>query len=424
MSAAWIRDLWRSGPSAGRWWIVLAAAAIAGLLVTVAIAAGERNDMDIFLQASTDLRAGRNPYLLRYNEWYRYFYSPFFALAVAPLGWLGATGAKWLWGLAIIAAALRSLSIMERWLGLQDAPVLHRTRFHAVLLLVLFQPLRDNINSMQLTPLLVWLSLEAVRLVRAERPWLGGALIAFGLDVKLLPAVLLPYLLWRRHWLGAFAAVAFFLVLQVAPAVAVGWDGLMDLQRTRAELLKPTDPRHILDEEEPSFISLGSLLSAYLSTEGGSSNTLKLPRNLAALPLERIAALLLIGRLLLVALTLRFVRWPPFRQEPNEALVLRETAYLLLCTILVFPHQRNYSLWLAAPALAWIIAAWQRMPHERRATGWTVALIIACLGLNAELLLGEFADVYAHYKLKSFITLLLIGLLAGMPVPQEGRPPA
>ena len=84
------------------------AAAILALLVNVLIAAGERNDMDIFLQASADLRAGRNAYLLRYNEWYRYFYSPFFALAIAPLEWLGAAGAKWLWGLGIIALMLRS----------------------------------------------------------------------------------------------------------------------------------------------------------------------------------------------------------------------------------------------------------------------------------------------------------------------------
>lgn len=423
MSTAWMRDLWRSGSPACRWWLLIAAAAIAGLAITVGIAAGERNDMDIFLQAGADLRTGRNPYLLRYNEWYRYFYSPFFALAMTPLGWLGATGAKWLWGVAIIAAALRSLSIMERWLRLHEAPAVHRARFHAVLLLVLFQPLRDNINSMQLTPLLVWLSLEAVRLIRAGQPWLGGALIAFGLDVKLLPAVLLPYLLWRCHWLGAAASVAFFVALQAAPALVVGWDELMILQRTRAELLNPSEPRHILDEEEPSFISLGSLLSAYLSTEGGSSNTLKLPRNLAALSLEQIATLLLTGRLLLVALTLRFVRWPPFRQENDEVLVLRETAYLLLCTILLFPHQRNYSMWLAAPALAWIIAAWRHMPRERRAAGWIVALLIACLGLNAELFLGEFADVYAHYKLKSFITILLIGLLAFMPVPRRAAGP-
>jgi len=418
MEPRWIRDCWQNGGLRGRLWLGTSALAILGLLVTVLIAAGERNDMDIFLQASADLRAGRNAYLLRYNEWYRYFYSPFFALAIAPLSWFGAAGAKWLWGLSIIALTLRSLRIMESWLGLSDAPPVERARFHTLLLLLLFQPVRDNINSMQLTPLLVWLSLEGLRLIRAERPWLGGAFIAIGLDVKLLPAVLLPYLLWRRHWMGALASVAVFAALQFAPALVLGWDQLMELQRTRAELLNPTDARHILDEEEPSFIALGSLLSAYLSTEGGSSNTLDLPRNLAALTIEQIAILLLIGRLALIALTLAFVRWPPFRAEHDTWRLLREAAYLLLCTVLLFPHQRNYSLLLAAPAIALLLHARLIMPPSRSSTWWTIALVLVFLGLNTELLLGEFADVYAHYKLKSFVVIGLIAMLICAPSPR------
>lgn len=416
-----IRDCWQHGGLRGRIWLGVSALAILGLLVTELIAAGERNDMDIFLQASADLRAGRNAYLLRYNEWYRYFYSPFFALAIAPLEWLGAAGAKWLWGLGIIALTLRSLRIVQGWIGLNDAPPVERARFHALLLLLLFQPVRDNINSMQLTPLLVWLSLEGLRLIRAERPWLGGALIAIGLDVKLLPAVLLPYLLWRRHWLGALASVMLFAALQFAPALLLGWDELMELQRTRAELLNPTDARHILDEEEPSFIALGSLLSAYLSTEGGSSNTMSLPRNLAALTIEQIAGLLLVGRLALIALTIVFVRWPPFRMELNERRVLREVGYLLLCTILLFPHQRNYSMLLAAPAIAWLLHTRLLLPSGPAAKRWTIGLTLVFLGLNTELLLGEFADVYAHYKLKSFVVVGLIAMLVIAPVRQGSQ---
>ena len=421
MGPCWIRDCWQNGGLRGRIWLGAWALAILGLLVNVLIAAGERNDMDIFLQASADLRAGRNAYLLRYNEWYRYFYSPFFALAIAPLEWLGAAGAKWLWGLGIIALMLRSLWIMESWLGLSGAPPVERARFHALLLLLLFQPVRDNINSMQLTPLLVWISLEGLRLIRAERPWLGGALIAIGLDAKLLPAVLLPYLLWRRHWMGALASVTLFAALQFAPALALGWDELMELHRTRAELLNPTDARHILDEEEPSFIALGSLLSAYLSTEGGSSHTLALPRNLAALTVEQIAVLLLIGRLTLIALTLAFVGWPPFRNELNDQRVLREAGYLLLCTILLFPHQRNYSMLLAAPAIAWLLHARLMLPSGRVAKRWTIGLVLVFLGLNTELMLGEFADVYAHYKLKSFVAIGLIAMLVASPVRQGSR---
>jgi len=415
----WIRACWENGGLRGRLWIGAAAIAILGLLVTVLVASGERNDMDIFLQASQDILAGRNAYELRYNEWYRYFYSPLFALAVAPLGWLGPSGAKLLWGVLSIVLVLRCMAIVDRWLRLEEGRVVERARCHALLLLLLFQPVRDNINSNQLTPLLVWCMLEGICLIRNGRGAWGGLLIAFGMDIKLLPIVLLPYLLWRKHWRGTIATLLFFVAMQFVPAFVLGWDQLLALDRTRAELLNPTDPRHILDEEEPSFIALGSLLSAYLSTEGGSSNTMSLPRNLAALSIEHIAYLLLIGRLALITLTLAFVRWPPFRGEMNEQRVLREVGYLLLCTILLFPHQRNYSMLLAAPAIAYLLHARLHLISPSATTRWTVALVIAFLGLNAEMLLGEFADVYAHYKVKSFIVLGLIAMLVCAPTPQR-----
>ena len=39
---------------------------------------------------------------------------------------------------------------------------------------------------------------------------------------------------------------------------------------------------------------------------------------------------------------------------------------------------------------------------------------LAYLGFNTELLVGEFAPNYAHYKVKSFIVLLLIGMLISL----------
>lgn len=420
----WITDAWRTGGAAGRLWTGLIAIGLLGWLATVLIAAGERNDMDIFLQASADIIAGKNAYLHTYNEWYRYFYSPLFALVVAPLAVLGPFGAKVLWGVSIIALTIRCLWIVDAWTGLRAWSPVHRARYHALLLLFLFQPVRDNINSMQLTPLLLWIVLEAVRLVRSGRPVAGGALLAFGMDVKLMPIVLIPYLIWRRHWAGAVAAVLFFLAWQMLPATLLGVDQLMELGRTRAALLDPADPRHILDEEEPTFISLGSLLSAYLSTEGGSSHTIGLPRNLADLPVGTIATLLLMGRLLLVALTLWFVRWPPFRGEPDERRVLIEISYLLVCSILLFPHQRNYSMLLAAPTVAWLLANRLSMPPSPTARRWTVALVVVFLGLNTELLIGEFGPVFAHYKLKSLLVLALIGMLMIMPREMRGAPRA
>jgi hypothetical protein len=254
--------------------------------------------------------------------------------------------------------------------------------------------------------------LEGLHRLRTGQ-WIWGALIlGMAIDMKLIPIVLLPYLVYRGRWPHALAVLAAAVLLTFAPALVLGWERHVDLLASRQALIDPTDVRHVLDEEEPSFIALGSLLSAYLSTEGGNTHTLSLPRTLMALDVGTIAVLLLLGRLLLAGLTLYFLRWPPFRPAPSGDHILWETSYLLLCTILIFPHQRNYSMFLAAPAVLWLVSGTLlRLRGAGIGKAWLIGCALAYLGFNTELLVGEFAPIYAHYKVKSFIVLLLIGML-------------
>ena len=69
-------------------------------------------------------------------------------------------------------------------------------------------------------------------------------------------------------------------------------------------------------------------------------------------------------------------------------------------------------MFLAAPAVVWLVSGTLlRMRSARLGKGWFICCGLAFLGFNTEMVLGEFADVYAHYKVKSFIVLLLIGML-------------
>lgn len=388
---------------------------VLGLLATVVLATQGRNDLDIFREASAAMLQGQDPYRLTYNQWYSYFYSPFFALLIAPLVPLGPLGSKLVWSLLMLAMAWRCGQLFKHYASAAFAPVLNEPRTWFLILLFLFQPLRDNLNSAQVTVFVVWASMEGLhRSLKGQ--WLGAAvLIGIAVDMKLIPLVLLPYLVYRRKGLHALAVVVAVVGFTMLPAMVIGWQKNLDLLASRQALIDPSDVRHVLDEEEPSFISLGSLLSAYLSTEGGNSHTLDLPRNLLQLSTPTIGWMLLLGRLGFAVLTLYFLRWPPFRPVPSSDHFRWEVAYLLLCTILIFPHQRNYSLFLAAPAVAWLLAGtFSAGGPKVMGRAWTAALTLCFLGLNAEMLLGEFAPLYDHYKLKSFLTLLLIGLLMRM----------
>jgi len=385
---------------------------VVGLLITVGIAVTGRNDLDIYLAASNDLLAGVDMYAKLYFEGFSYFYSPLFALLVAPLGVLGPVVSKLVWSGLMLAALWRSWWLADRML-LVEASSRVKLAVGFVTLLVLFQAARDNLNSSQVTFFVIWSMLEGVYRIQLGGYVMGALVIAVGIDMKLLPLVLLPYLAYRRWWLPLVLVIACVLVLQVPPAVVSGWEGMHGLLRSRWALIDPSDTRHILDEDEPSTIALGSLLSAYLSTEGGNQHTLSLPRNLANLDLGQFKLLLLAGRLLLVLLALYFLRWPPFRPARDNAHAWWELSYLMLCTVLLFPHQRNYSLMLAGPAVAWL--AWHAIAgpgrHVPRTGWWWTPRIALLLGFNASMLAGNYAPIYDHYKLYSFLTIGTILML-------------
>lgn len=395
---------------AGRLFLLGTVLLLLGLAVNVLLACTNRNDLDIFLAASRDLLAGEDVYAKKYFDWYSFFYSPLFGLLISPLVLFGPVVSKLLWGVLTICAVLRCWAIVRRDHLPATINAAQRGAIAFWVLLVLFQAVRDNINASQVTAIVLWLCMEGLHRIRRRQVPAGALLIAIGIDMKLIPLVLLPYLLYRREWKGFVVATSFTVLLQFLPALVLGWQHNLDLLASRWALIDPTAARHVLDEEEPSFQSLGSMLSAFLSTEGGGPNTLDLPRTLASFDLRTIGLLLLLGRLAVVGFALFFLKLPPFRAARDPQHAWWETSYLLLCAALIFPHQQHYALLLGAPAVAWVCFHTTVRPH--RGIAWLALCVLAYLLLNAFLLAGEFTRELWHYKVPGFAVLLLIAMLA------------
>ena len=396
-----------------RWLFIGTRALVVGLLVILISTLSGRNDLDIYVAASHSLWEGENIYLKKFIDGYSFFYSPLFAIAVSPFAFVPPLLAKLIWGIITLLLFKRCIDIIFKDYLPKQLSISQRTAILFFSLLFLFQAVRDNLNSSQVTVLLLWLCLESIRCINNRQVLLGVLLLALGIDMKLIPMVLLPYLAYRGQWKAALFTLALVTLIQLVPAIFIGWQYNADLLHTRWELLRPTDARHILDEDETSFFALGSLLSAYLSADGGGPYTLDLPRTLIALDLETIAKLLLVGRLVFIACSLRFLKWPPFKQASSPLHVWWELSYLLLCTILIFPHQRYYSMFMAMPAALWLVqfavVRWQE--EQGRIRPWLALWVVVYLLSNIDLLLGEFAAVYEHYKVMSFMVIALIGML-------------
>ena len=398
---------------AARWLFIGTRVLVAGVLAVLISTLGGRNDLDIYVAASHSLWEGENVYLRKFIDGYSFFYSPLFAIAVSPFAYVPPWFAKLIWGSITLLLYGRCVSIIYKEYLPKELSSNQSTAILFFSFLFLFQAIRDNLNSSQVTVLMLWLCLESIRCISNKQVLLGALLLALGIDMKLIPMVLLPYLVYRDQWKAALLTVALVALIQLVPAVFIGWQHNADLLHTRWELLRPTDARHVLDEDETSFFALGSLLSAYFSADGGGQYTLDLPRTVIALDLETIAKLLLIGRLVFIVGSLRFLRWPPLKSALSPLHVWWELGYLLLCTILIFPHQRYYSMFMAMPAALWLVqfavVRWRK--EHGRGRIWLALWVLVYLLSNIDLLLGEFAAVYEHYKVMSFAVIALIGML-------------
>lgn len=83
---------------------------------------------------------------------------------------------------------------------------------------------RGNLHFGQMTILILYLSLDAMRLVAAKRWLVGGLLLAVAINFKTLPIVLVSYLVYRREFSTAIVAATGVVLLFFVPGLWLGMD--------------------------------------------------------------------------------------------------------------------------------------------------------------------------------------------------------
>lgn len=388
---------------------ILLLAAVAGFhMITLLLSLGNLNDMHIFRDAAVALQNGRNIFLERYREGYAYYYGIPFALLLglfksAPLWTLQLS-----WGLLQLGLLARIHLVLERWTGVDRLPMRRRLLVHATAAFLSLQVVRDNLNAAQSTILLCWCCVEVLHQVLSGRHALAALLLAAGIDLKLLPLVMVPYLAYRAEWRTLLLLPLFLLLIWTLPAATIGTELQQDLLSARWSLLNPAQQQHQLDDEEPDFVSLGSVVSAYFGDGSVNDHGVRLPRRLLSMAPPSLSQLLLATRLTLVLAMLWFLRTKPFLPAISGAHRAWEIGYLLACVPLIFPHQQSYSVLFVLPLLFHLCSRWIGPDRTGRST--RAAIIVVFVGFNAHLLLGEFGWVFDHYKV---LSLALVCALLG-----------
>ena len=114
-----------------------------------------------------------------------------------------------------------SVVLLLRWLGLEKRGTLASL---SALLILVWTPIAYELIFGQLTALLFFLMVGAWQALRSGKDIRGGVFLGTAVAVKLMPWPLIIFLMLRRKWRAACAAITTTIVANVAVATLIGFD--------------------------------------------------------------------------------------------------------------------------------------------------------------------------------------------------------
>jgi alpha-1,2-mannosyltransferase len=357
-------------------------------------------DLDVYLRAAWAVRTGHDLYSIADDRGWHYHYPPLFAIALIPLadaprgqsraGMMpfGAAVAVWyLLNLALLGFAVNTLaSALERRLcghtdGIPPPGCRAWWMLRLLPILIFIAPIGVALERGQADLLLLALLCAMVAAVIAGRSLIAGLWLSAAICIKLFPAYLLIYALWRRDFrliagcgLGLIVGLIMIPAAYFGPARAVAYAREWNHVLIEPALLGGSDRSRageLLDINGTDSQSFVALLHRWYNL----SETVSLPRRLRSRPLERWAtpAHWAIAALLTV-LTLPAARWDRRKSALGEELFLSCLAVIML---LSSPVSHLHYFTLAVPLAMGLVVAGRSgaAVYPRRNWSWLFAAV-------------------------------------------------
>ncbi len=385
-------------------------------------------DFAVYLKAAERVANGESPY----NEWIfidvgnycQYYYSPLWLVLLLPFQKVAYFAPNLIWLLANTYFLYRIFKLLRTYLPVEG---LSKKAIGLITLLSLALSARFilyNFQMIQMTPFILWGALESVYLFKKNKPIWGGVILALIINIKIIPLVLLPYLLYRKYYHGFFATLFFYFVFMFLPAIVLGWEYNMSLLSDWWFSINPMKSDNLIEMQKGAH-SLSALIPHLLTeTEG----TLDYRRHVMSFSPKTAILITNFIRAGLISLSLYFLKWPPFVQVKSKRSELRELSYLLLLIPLIFPRQQKYAYAFAIPALYYLNYFLMVYGKEQKlfvsALRYKSILVLCILSfvlmtLSTDGVVGkEFYQITQHYKTITWGALLLVAALV-MARPRE-----
>lgn len=370
-------------------------------------------DLYIYLQGALVLDQGGNIYTEKFiHGQYHYYYSVIFAYLLIPFYTLPFFGVKFCWLVLNAFLYWHLFYLLMNSAMVKSLPEKRAKLFLILLFIFSLRFLHENIHTSQITILIFWCCVFGLYLIETERPGWGSLILALGINIKLLPLVFLPYLLYRKRYKALFFAVDWLLILAFLPSILIGHNYNKVLLESWWDLVNPSNPQHVLDVAERSFHGLSTLLATLLVAEVPDKFALDIRRNIMNIDIDTLHQVLTIVRLVLIGLVVFIIKDLPFRVARTSWQKCLEVSYILLLIPLIFPHQQHYAFLFAVPAygmvLYEIIAHGIKHPFRKPAAWLLTVVYLLC---NSKLILGEFNHYYEHYKILTYGALVLVAMM-------------
>lgn len=392
---------------------------VIGLIYIIFESFGE-GDFFIYYTAASKVFGNDSIYVMTFGDGFHYLYSLFFAICLYPFTFLPFYMCKFLWLSLNAFLLLRLFTISFSFFDMNDQPIKLPTWFYYIVFLFSFRFIHENFHASQITIVILYLCLESVNLIfYKNKVILGSILLAIGINIKLLPIVLIPYLFYR----GKFKALLYLflacIILWLLPSLILNHETNIAWLSDWWHLMNPINQKNILDVEERSFHSLTTLFTTLFIENPEDIHALSIKRNVLNLSIEQLSLILNSTRLVLLGLTLYFLNTFPFKNAKSKQHQFYELSYILALVPLIFPHQQHYAFLFLLPAIIvvlYFVFFNIEIQNRNQKIGIISILIVIYLSFNLKVLLGEFNPYYEHFKILTYGAILLVCLLFYKPI--------
>lgn len=326
------------------------------LVITyIIIQSFKKGDFNTFLNAAMLLREGQNCY----NVWINggaYSYSPFFAILLIPLTFLNAPFPQLIWLAFDVFLLFRLWKIINFYLDTNKLILKNKIIWNIVVTALILRFTLHNFELIQMTIFLVYCTIESLYLIYLKKPIAGALILSLGIISKILPIVILPYLLYRKEFKAFIGVLVFVFIFVFFPVIIYGWEFNTVLLTDWWKVINPSNIEFTIEQNKFGEGVLG--LSGFIPALFQYSNTeynVPFIRTICQIDGAYIVQILNALRLILILFTIYFLRTLPFVKNTKKLHFFWEISYICAITPLIFPHQRKYEFFFLYPAISYVI---------------------------------------------------------------------